>query len=109
MILFLGAADWLQWNLSWETTALRDHLSGRTTSFWQKLIHFSVNEPVTVLRDHIFMANGVVFQDGFYCINTGSYCYGICSEAVLKTTRGSGQSGLDSEMMSMSSSIGSQC
>ncbi len=38
----------LQWNLSWETTAMRDHLSWRATSFWEKVdIHFSVNEPVT--------------------------------------------------------------
>ena len=28
----------------------RDHLSWRTTCFWQKVLHFSVNEPVT--EDH---------------------------------------------------------
>ncbi len=38
-------------NLSWEATAMRDHLSWRTTSFWWELLHFSVTEPVT--KDHL--------------------------------------------------------
>ncbi len=37
----------IQWNLSWETTAMRDHLSWRTTSFSQKVLHFQCNWPVT--------------------------------------------------------------
>ncbi len=41
----------IQWNLSWETTAMRDHLSWRTTSFLQKVLHSSVYEPVT--KDHL--------------------------------------------------------
>ncbi len=41
----------IQWNLSWETTATRDHLSWRTTRFWHKVLHFNVNEPVT--KDHL--------------------------------------------------------
>ncbi len=41
----------LQCNLSWETTAMRDHLCWRTTSFWQKDLHSSVYEPVT--KDHL--------------------------------------------------------
>ncbi len=41
----------IQWNLSWETTAMRNHLSWNTISFWQKALHFSVNEPVT--KDHL--------------------------------------------------------
>ncbi len=67
---------WLQWNLSWETTGMGDHLSWKTRYSWQKVLHFNVQmlhviEPVTKdnlsLRDHIFMANGVVLQNGFYC------------------------------------------
>ncbi len=41
----------VQWNLSWETTAMRDHLSWRTTHFWQKDQHFNTTAPVT--RDHL--------------------------------------------------------
>ena len=41
----------IHWNLAWETTAFRDHLSWRTTSYCQKVLHFSINEPVT--RDHL--------------------------------------------------------
>ncbi len=55
----------VQWNLSWETTAMRDYLSWQTTHFWQKNLHFNIIEPV--LTGHIFVANGVVFQDRFYC------------------------------------------
>ena len=60
----------VQWNLSWETTVMRDHLSWRTTCVWQKVTHFNVNEPVT--KDHlsetIFLwSTGAVFQDRFYC------------------------------------------
>ena len=42
---------WLQWNLSWETTAMRDHLSWETRYSWQKVIHFNVIEPV--IKDHL--------------------------------------------------------
>ncbi len=50
----------LQRNLSWETIAMmRDHLSWRTTSFWQKALHFSVNEPVT--KDH--RSSETIFYD----------------------------------------------
>ncbi len=37
----------LQWNLSWETTAMRDHLSWKTTQIWQKDLHLNITEPVT--------------------------------------------------------------
>ena len=62
----------LQWNLSWETTAMRDHLFWRATYSWWKVLHFKTNEPSCpqkppLLRDHIFIANRVVFQDRFYC------------------------------------------
>ncbi len=36
----------LWWNLSWETTAIRDHVSKnnkKQTDFWQKVLHFSVH------------------------------------------------------------------
>ncbi len=62
----------IQWNLSWETTATRDHLSWQTTHFWQKDLHSNTTEPV--IRHYLswqttfFVGNGVVFQDGFYCI-----------------------------------------
>ncbi len=88
----------IQWNMSWETTAMKDHLSGQTPHFGGQKdlpVHFSITEPVTtdhhlswqtihfwhkdlhfnctchqrppVLTDHIFVANGVISQDRFYC------------------------------------------
>ncbi len=48
-----------------------DHPSWNIIHFWQDLL-FNITEPVT--RDHLswqttfFVANGVVFQDRFYCI-----------------------------------------
>ncbi len=73
----LNSGIWcVQWNRSWETSVMRHHLSWKTRYSWQKVLHFSVHviEPVTmqrppVLRDHICMANGVVFQESFYCVN----------------------------------------
>ena len=54
-----------------ETTAMRDHLSWKTTYSRQTVLLFQCNWPcdqrLPVLRDHIYKANGVVFQDGFYC------------------------------------------
>ncbi len=43
----------VQWNLSWETTAMRDHLSWKTTHFWQKALHFNITEPVTKTKYHL--------------------------------------------------------
>ncbi len=57
----------VQWNLSWETTAMRDHLSWKTIDFWQKVLHFSVNEPVTKAHlswDHILWPMGWSFKTG---------------------------------------------
>ncbi len=48
---WIRTPDPVHWNLSWETTAMRDHLSWRTTSFYQKLLHSSVYELVT--KDHL--------------------------------------------------------
>ena len=60
----------IQWNLSWETTAMRDHLFWKTRCSWPKDTTFYRNwtchERPPVLRDHIFMGNRVVFQDKFY-------------------------------------------
>ncbi len=71
----------LQWNLSWEATTMRDHLSWRTISFWQKVPHFTVNEPVT--EDHLswetiflwpmgwsFMTGSTVLQWNLYIKTT---------------------------------------
>ncbi len=48
---------------------LRDHLSWKTRYSWQKVPHFNVIELVT--KDHLSwestFANGVVFQNRFYC------------------------------------------
>ncbi len=37
----------VQWNLFWETTAMRDHLSWKTIYPWQKIIYFNAIEPVS--------------------------------------------------------------
>ena len=57
-------SEHIQWNLSWETTAMTDHLSWKTTQFWQKDFQYNWTcyQKPPVLRDHIFVANGVVFQ-----------------------------------------------
>ncbi len=41
----------VQWNLSWEATTMRDHLSWQITHFWQKDLNFNITEPVT--GDHL--------------------------------------------------------
>ncbi len=41
----------VQWNLSWETMDMRDHLSWKTAYIWKKELHFNNTEPVT--RDHL--------------------------------------------------------
>ena len=41
----------VQWNLSRETAAIRDHLCWQTTQFWQSDQHFNITTPVT--RDHL--------------------------------------------------------
>ena len=68
----LSSTVYIQWHLPWETTAMRDHLSWKTTHSRQNDLNFSIAEPEChqrppVLRDHIFVANWVVFQDRFYC------------------------------------------
>ncbi len=57
--------------MSWKTTAMTAYLSWKTTHSRQKVLYVCVFEPVP--KDHLswettFMANGVVFQDRFYCI-----------------------------------------
>ena len=82
----------VQWNLSWETTAMRDHLSWKTTHFWQKGQHFKYNwichQRPPVLRNHISVAKGVVFQDKFYCI----YIQCDCRWSLVDWHRGGGWS-----------------
>ncbi len=53
----------------WETTAMRDHLSWRTTSFWQKVLHFNVNEPFT--NEHLSWETIFLWPMGRY-VKTGS-------------------------------------
>ena len=67
---------YLQRPLPWETTAMTDHLSlvdGPTFQY-----NWTCHQKPPVLRDHIFMVNGLVFQDRFYCTlltYTGLYRY----------------------------------
>ncbi len=65
-----GSQVLLQLNLSWVTTAMRDHLSWRTTNLRQKVLQFNANEHVIkddLSWNHIFMSNGVVFHNRFHC------------------------------------------
>ncbi len=48
-------ATYIQWNLSWETTAMRDHLSWKTTYVWQIVPHFNTVEPVSLERPHFYV------------------------------------------------------
>ena len=59
-----------QWNLSWETTAMSDHLFLKGCIFIpNRGFHSSLQLTLPpVLGNHIFMANRAVFQDRFYCI-----------------------------------------
>ena len=66
----------VQWNLSWETTAMRDHLSwstfvpyipGRSSHISKRL---NLSPKTTCLIDHTFMASGVVLQER-WCFKKG--------------------------------------
>ncbi len=63
----------IQWNLSWETTALRDKLSWATTilakgpTFQYNWTCYQRPPVLSKVRDHILVANGMVFQDRFHC------------------------------------------
>ncbi len=63
-----------QKKLPWETTAMRDYLSWNTQHFGAEGPTFPYNwtchQIASVLTDHIFVANGVVLQETFYCIMT---------------------------------------
>ena len=61
--------QYIQWNLSWVTTAMRDHLSWKTTHFWQKDQHFNTSEPVT--RDHLSWETTFLWPMGWF-VKTGS-------------------------------------
>ncbi len=58
-----GLPKIVQWNLSWETTAMRDGLSWQTTYFWQKGLHFNITEPVTT--DHLPWQTTFLWQTGW--------------------------------------------
>ncbi len=54
---------------------MRYHLSWRTISFWQKILHFSTHELVPKrLERPYFYGNWGVFQARFYCSSTRFYC-----------------------------------
>ncbi len=71
----------LQWNLSWETTFMRDHLSWKTTHFWQKDQHFNTTEPVT--RDHLSWETTFLWPKG-WSFKTGSTV--LCQAVLLVYT-----------------------
>ncbi len=58
--------------LPWETT---DHLSWKTTIFWQKDLHFNITEPVS--RDHLFWQTTFLWPMG-WSFKTGSTVCDIC-------------------------------
>ncbi len=60
---------------------MKDHLSLMTTHFQQKVQHLNVIEPVTLSPDHIFMSNGPVFRDGYYCIE--GIVFAVCASSVI--------------------------
>ncbi len=65
---------YVQWNQSWEITGMRDYApvlkiqrflaEGRT---FQIITEPSCHQRPPAMPDHIFVANGMVFQDRFYC------------------------------------------
>ncbi len=74
IISHAGSTEIVQWNLSWEIIAMKDHLSCLS---WKKLYTWQ-NGPTFQYnwtrhqKKHLpweinFMANGGVFQDRFYC------------------------------------------
>ncbi len=65
----------VQWNLSWGTTAMRDHLSWKTTHFCRRTnisIQLSLLTETTCLERPHFVAKGVAFPDRFYCITVSA-------------------------------------
>ncbi len=86
MAAVVDSADCIQW-----TPYLRghcherDHLSWKTTHFLAKGSTFQYNwtchQRPPVLRDHIFVVNGVVFQDSFFT----SFTVPGCSDLDLTT------------------------
>ncbi len=63
----------VQWNLSWETTAMRDPLSWQTMHFRQNDLHFNITEPVT--RDHLSWQTTFLWPMG-WSFKTGSTVLG---------------------------------
>ena len=58
----------IQWNLSWETTAMRDHLSWKTTHFFAEgptlQYNWTCHQRPHVLRDNILLLKGWSFKTG---------------------------------------------
>ncbi len=60
--------------LAWETTCLdRPHILAEGPTF-QYTSNWTCQQRPPVLTDHIFVANGVVFQDRFYCADFDCWC-----------------------------------
>ncbi len=66
----------IQWNLFWETTAYRDHLSWKTTHSWQKVLPVNVTEPVYLRLITLLWSMTRSFKTGstvyhfVYCVKT---------------------------------------
>ncbi len=79
---FYGYSLIIQWNLSWGTTALRDHLSWKTTIFWQIDIQFNITEPVS--RNHLSWDTICLKwkEWSFMIVFTVYICVRCCTDAV---------------------------
>ncbi len=71
----------LQWNLSWETTAMRYHLSWKKQiHFWQKDLHsiyiWTCHQRLPVMTDHnfVFLVEWVVLKCRDHCISLCCLC-----------------------------------
>ena len=72
----------IQWNLSWESTAMTDYLSQQKMHFWQKDLHFNITEPV--IRDHLSWQT-IFLWPMVWSFKTGSTVqWGTCLERPLK-------------------------
>ncbi len=64
----------IQWNLSWETTAMRDHLSWKTTYFWHGRFYISIQlnlspKTISLERPHFYVRRGGLSRQVLlYCI-----------------------------------------
>ncbi len=74
----LCAYSTLQWNLSWETTAMRDHLSWQTMHFRQKDLHFNIPVTEPVARDHLSWQTRFLWPMGWSFKSGSTVSIGDC-------------------------------